>query len=135
MIRSDMTKEWYKGKGYHIGLEGTQEVIDRAEREVKVAYVLPILPTADFANEGVKQCLADLAYMRMLQLTLFVTRSGAKEKLGDHSVNASNDAKFNEQGMVAAQAVDVLREMPGAIADARVNDICHLFFKNNFFYN
>jgi len=130
-----MTKEWYKSQGYHIGLEGTQEVIDRAEREVKVAYVDPILPNADYDNAGVKQCLADLAYMRMLQLTLFVTRSGAKEKFGDHSANASNDAKYYEQGMVAAQAVDVLRAMSGANAAAKVNDICHLFFKSNFFYN
>lgn len=130
-----MTKEWYKSQGYHIGLEGTQEVIDRAEREVKVAYVDPILPNADYDNAGVKQCLADLAYMRMLQLTLFVTRSGAKEKFGDHSANASSDAKYYEQGMVAAQAVDALRAMSGANATAKVNDICHLFFKSNFFYN
>ena len=130
-----MTKEWYKSQGYHIGLEGTQEMIDRAEREVKVAYVQPILPGADFENADVKQCLADLAYMRMLQLTLFVTRSGAKEKYGDHSASASNDAKFYEQGMVAASAVDKLRLMPGANATGRVDDICHIFFKNNFFYN
>lgn len=130
-----MTKEWYKGKGYHIGLEGTQEMIDRAEREVKVAYIAPILPNADFELEGVKQCLADLAYMRMLHLTLFVTRSGAKEKLSANSANASADAKFYEQGMVAASAVDKLRAMPGANATAKVDDICHIFFKSNFFYN
>lgn len=130
-----MTKEWYKSQGYHIGLEGTQEVIDRAEREVKVAYVQPILPNANFDMEDVKQCLADLAYMRMLQITLFVTRSGAKEKNGNYSTNASADAKYYEQGMVAAAAVDRLRAMEGANATAKVNDICHLFFKSNFFYN
>ena len=129
-----MTKEWYKSQGYHVGLEGTQEMIDRAEREVKVAYIEPILPSADFAKDEVKQCLADLAFMRLLQLTLFVTRSGAKEKFGQHSANADNDAKFNEQGLVAANAVDTLRAMPGANATAKVNDICHLFFKSNFFY-
>lgn len=129
-----MTKEWYKSKGYHIGLEGTQEVIDRAEREVKVAYINPILPDADFEDEAVKQCLADLAYARMLQITLFVTRSGAKEKFGDHSNNASADAKFYEQGRIAADAVDRLRAMSGANAQAKVNDICYLFFKSNYFY-
>ena len=129
-----MTKEWYKSKGYQIGLEGTQEVIDRAEREVKVAYIDPILPNADLEDNSVKQCLADLAYMRMLQITLFVTRSGAKEKFGDHSSNASGDAKFNEQGRVAASAVDALRLMPGANATAKVNDICYLFFKSIYFY-
>lgn len=129
-----MTKEWYKSKGYYISLDGTQDMIDRAEREVKVAYVDPILPNADLNAEDVKQCLADLAYMRMLQITLFVTRSGAKEKFGDHSANASNDAKFQEQGRVSASAVDSLRAMSGAVADAKVNDICHLFFKSNFFY-
>lgn len=130
-----MTKEWYKAQGYHVGLEGTQEMIDRAEREVKVAYVLPILPDADFDNDDVKQCLADLSYMRMMQLTTFVTRSGAKEKYGSNSASASADAKFYEQGMVAASAVDKLRLMPGANATAKVDDICHIFFKNNFFYN
>lgn len=129
-----MTKEWYKSKGYHIGLEGTQEVIDRAEREVKVAYVNQILPNADFEDEAVKQCLADLAYMRMLQITLFVTRSGAKEKFSSHSNNASDDAKFYEQGRVAALAVDRLRQMEGANATAHVDDICYLFFKSNYFY-
>lgn len=130
-----MTKEWYKQNGYNIGLEGTQETIDRAEREVKAAYIAPIIPSADFENEDIKQCLADLAYMRVMQLTLFVTRSGTKEKFGAHSSNASADAKFYEQGMVAASAVDKLRAMEGANASGRINDICHLFFKNNFFYN
>ena len=130
-----MTKEWYKSQGYHVGLEGTQEMIDRAEREVKDAYITPILPGADFENNDVKSCLADLAYMRLLQLTLFVTRSGAKEKFGTNSANASADAKYYEVGMVAAAAVDKIRLMPGANATARVNDICHIFFKNNFFYN
>ena len=129
-----MTKEWYKAQGYHVGLEGTQEMIDRAEREVKAAYIAPILPSADYTKDEVKQCLADLAFMRLLQLTLFVTRSGAKEKFGDHSASASNDAKFQEQGRVAANAVDTLRLMPGANATAKVNDICYLFFKSNFFY-
>ncbi len=130
-----MTKEWYKEHGYHVGMEGTQDVIDRAEREVKVAYIAPILPDADFSKEEVKQCLADLAFMRMLQITLFVTRSGAKEKFGDHSNNATEDAKFYEQGLVAAGAVDKLRAMSGANATAKVDDICRLFFKSNFFYN
>jgi hypothetical protein len=130
-----MTKEWYKQKGYHIGLEGAQEVIDRAEREVKVAYIDPILPNADFEHDDdVKQCLADLAYMRMLQITLFVTRSGSKEKYGSNSSNPSSDAKFYEQGRVAAGAVDKLREMSGANAVAKVDDICQLFFKSNYFY-
>lgn len=130
-----MTKEWYKAQGYHVGVEGTQEMIDRAEREVKVAYISPILPGADFDTDDVKRCLADLAYMRMMQLTTFVTRSGAKEKYSAHSASASDDAKFYEQGMVAASAVDKLRLMPGANATAKVDDICHIFFKNNFFYN
>ena len=130
-----MTKEWYKQNGYNIGLEGTQEMIDRAEREVKAAYIQPILPSADFDNEDVKRCLANLAFMRVMQLTLFVTRSGAKEKFGSHSASATADAKFYEQGMVAASAVDKLRAMDQAVADARIDDICHIFFKNNFFYN
>ena len=130
-----MTKEWYKAQGYHVGVEGTQEMIDRAEREVKVAYIAPILPGADFDTDDVKRCLADLAYMRMMQLTTFVTRSGAKEKYSAHSASASDDAKFYEQGMVAASAVDKLRAMDQAVADARIDDICHIFFKNNFFYN
>ena len=130
-----MTKEWYKAQGYHVGVDCSQEMVNRAEREVKAAYILPIMPDADFDNDDVKQCLADLAYMRMMQLTTFVTRSGAKEKYSAHSASASDDAKFYEQGMVAASAVDKLRLMPGANATAKVDDICHIFFKNNFFYN
>ena len=129
-----MTKEWYKAQGYHVGLEGTQEMIDRAEREVKAAYIAPILPAADFEQADVMQCLADLAFMRLLQITLFVTRSGAKEKTGQYSLNASADAKYAEQGRVAASAVDRLRAMSGANATAKVDDICQIFFKSNFFY-
>lgn len=128
-----MTKEWYKQRGYHIGLEGTQELIDRAEREVKAAYVQPILPSADYDDTEVMSCVADLAYMRMLQITLFVTRAGAKEKLSTRSTTASNESKFNEQGIVAASAVDRLRQMQGAVAEAKVNDICQLFFTSNYF--
>ena len=129
-----MTKEWYQEHGYRVGLEGTQQLIDRAEREVKAAYVQPILPNANYSDTAVEQCVADLAFARLLQLTLFVTRSGAKEKFGNHSSNADADAKFAEQGQIAAAAVDKLRTMSGAIAAAKVNDICNLFFKSNFFY-
>ena len=130
-----MTKEWYKAHGYHIGMEGTQELIDRAEREVKAAYIDPILPSADYEDEAVMQCLADLAFARVLQNTIFVTRSGAKEKFGSQSANASADAKFYEQGRVAASAVDKLRLMSGANAKAKVDDICYLFFVNTYFHN
>lgn len=130
-----MTKEWYKEHGYRLGLNDTQEVIDRAEREVKVAYIAPILPGADYDEDEVKQCLADLAYMRMLGIALFVTRTGAKEKHGDHSSIPTDETKFNEQGLIAADAVDKLRAMEGANASAKVNDICHIFFKSNYFYN
>ena len=129
-----MTREWYKENGYHVGLEGTQEVIDRAEREVKAAYVEPILPNADYNKDDVKKCLADLAFMRVLQINLYVTRSGAKEKLSTHSSSPSNDSRYNDQGRVAAAAVDRLRAMPGANAQAHVDDICQLFFVSNYFY-
>ena len=130
-----MTKEWYKAHGYQMGINGTQELIDRAEREVKAAYISPILPNADYEDDEVMQCLADLAFARVMQNTIFVTRTGAKEKFGSQSSNASDDVKFQEQGRVAASAVDKLRLMSGANAKAKVDDICYLFFVNTYFHN
>ena len=86
-----MTKEWYKQNGYRLGVNIDQAVIDRAERDVCEAYVLPILPNADpEGDDEVAHALADLAYLLLMQRNLFVTNSGTKEMLGTNSSTPSS---------------------------------------------
>lgn len=129
-----MTRDWYINNGYNVSASIDQAQIDRAEREIVEAYVLPILPAAvDPENDDeLAHAVASIAYLRLLQMTLKVTRSGTKEKTAQGSVNADQWAPIREQAPVAAMAVRKLRSMDGAVSGASVRDICGISVKSFF---
>ena len=129
-----MTKEWYQRNGYKLGLNFDQSQIDRAEQDVKAAYVHHILPDADpDGDDEVARCVADLAFLRLSRQNTFLTRSGAKEKTGQNSYTVSADASLGEMASTCKLWIEKLREKPGAVAGAKVRDICHIYFKSNYF--
>lgn len=130
-----MTKEWYKSHGYNMSINIDQAVIDRAEADVMAAYVRPILPDADpDGDEEVAHCVADLAYLLVMQRSIHITRSGAKEKTTSNSSSADGWRVLEECAMTANMAIKRLRGMEGAIADAKVTDICKIKFSTNFIH-
>lgn len=131
-----MTKDQYKAMGYAVSVNIDQAIIDRAEADVIAAYVSPILPDVNVEErQDVQRCIADLAYLLVLQRTLKVTRGGTKEKTSPSSNNAGEWSALSEQAHTAAMAIDMLRKMEGAVCGAKVSDICKINFKTNFFYS
>lgn len=130
-----MTKDWYRDNGYQISINVDQAAIDLAERKVMEGYVLPILPGANpDADEQVAHCVADLAYLLLMQRSLSVTRSGAKEKTSTNSSSPDGWRILEELALTANMAIKTLRRMDGAVEDAKVTDVCKIKFTTNFIH-
>lgn len=128
-----MTPQEYAAKGFAVSLHIDQSIIDRAESDVRQAYIDPIVG-ADAQGEAVTDALANLAFMAMTQRNVFVTRSGAKEKTNANSRSVETWETLQEMAHTCAMKIAALRELPGAKAKAEVQDICRIYFKTNFFY-
>lgn len=128
-----MTPQEYANKGFAVSLHIDQQIIDRAEKDVRAAYVTPILGE-NAQGEAVNDAIANLAFMVMTQRSVFVTRSGAKEKTNANSRTAEAWETLQEMAHTCHMKIAALRELPGANKAAEVNDICRLYFKTNFFY-
>lgn len=128
-----MTPQEYTSKGFAVSLHIDQSIIDRAEADVKQAYIEPIVG-ADASGDVVNDALANLAFLAMTQRNVFVTRSGAKEKTNANSMQADTWATLQEMAHTCAMKIAALRELPGANKTARVHDICRIYFTTNFFH-
>ena len=76
---------------------------------------------------------AAVAFLLMLQRSIFLTRAGAKIKTGYNSQEADAWAKLQQAAMSCHLALVELRKVPGADASAEVLDVCKIYFKSNFF--
>lgn len=128
-----MTPKEYNDKGFAVSLHIDQSIIDRAEADVREAYIKPILG-AEASGAEVDDALANLAFMAMTQRNVFVTRSGAKEKTNVNSRTAETWETLQEMAHTCAMKIAALRALPGANNIARVHDICRIYFTTNFFY-
>lgn len=127
-----MTKDWYSEHGYKMSSLIDQAEIDRAEREVTAAYVTPIVGDVQ-VDEDVKQnAVGNLAFLLLLQRSIFATRAGAKIKTGYNSQEADAWAKLQQEAASCHLALETLRKQAGVTADAEVLDICKIYFKSNF---
>lgn len=128
-----MTPQEYANKGFAVSLHIDQAIIDRAEADVRAAYITPIVG-AEAAGEVIADALANLSFMVMTQRNVFVTRSGAKEKTNANSRSVETWETLQEMAHTCAMKIAALRELPGANKTAEVHDICRIYFKTNFFY-
>lgn len=76
----------------------------------------------------------NLAYLCMLQRSLKLTRSGAKEKTAAESVNASESSKVAEQARICHLYLEALRHAEGSNTNAAIVDICGIYYITNLFY-
>ena len=130
-----MTKEWYRQNGYELSTLIDDTAIARAERDVTDAYITPIVGAATVEQTIVNRAVGNLAFLLILQRTIFATRAGAKTKTGYNSQDADAWAKLQQEATACDLALQVLRRQDGVNADAHVNDICKIYFKTNFFNN
>lgn len=129
-----MTKEWYRQHGYELSTLIEDAVIERAEREVTEAYVTPIVGDAQVPQAAIERAVGQLAFLLILQRTIFATRAGAKVKMGYNSQDADVWSKLQQESAACHAALENLKRQEGANKNAAVLDICKIYFSTNFLY-
>lgn len=128
-----MTKQWYLEQGYKLSAQIEEAEIARAEADVAAAYVAPIVGTAaNVPADMVQKTVGNLAFLLLLQRSIFATRAGAKVSAGYNSQSASAWDVLQQEASACHLALETLRKQPGANANAEVCDICKIYFKTNF---
>lgn len=127
-----MTKQWYQENGYALSSLINDADITRAERDVTDAYITPIVGNATVSQTVKERAIGNLAFLLILQRTIFATRAGAKVKTGYNSQDADAWAKLQQEATSCHLALEMLKKEPGVNQDADVTDICKLYFKTNF---
>ena len=129
-----MTKQWYQDNGYEMSSYVSDAAIARAERDVTDAYVTPIVGNANVSKEIKERAIGNLAFLLILQRSIFATRAGAKVKTGYNSMEADAWAKLQQEATSCNLQLEILKEQPGVNPDAHVTDICKIYFSTNFLY-
>ena len=129
-----MTKKWYQENGYEISSYVSDAAIARAERDVTDAYVTPIVGNTTVPNTIKERVVGNLAFLLILQRSIFATRAGAKVKTGYNSMEADAWAKLQQEATSCNLQLEILKKQPGVNPDAHVTDICKIYFSTNFLY-
>lgn len=126
-----MTKDWYIQHGFKMSSQIDQAEIDRAEADVVNAYIKQIVGDVTVPSATRENAIANLAFLLLLQRSVFATRAGAKFKTGYNSQAAGDWEQLQSAATTCHVALEELRTAAGA-KDAKVTDICKIYFKTNF---
>lgn len=130
-----MTASEYKQNGFLLSTLMDQTIINRAETEVIDAYISPICPELNPLSPLYKKAVMTLAFMLMCKRDgVFLTRSGAKEK--ENQFSSKSEAWDNLQALATDChfIIEELRRQENANKDAKITDICGIYFKTNFYH-
>lgn len=127
-----MTKQWYQEHGFKVSTYIDDAEIARAEKTVRDAYIAPIVGSASVSQSVIEAAVAELAFLYMLQQSVFLTRAGAKTKTGYNSQDADAWSRLQQAATSCHLALENLRKQPGANAAAEIVDVCKIYFKTNF---
>lgn len=128
-----MTKDWYISNGYKLSsLIGDSE-ITRAEKDVENAYIKPIVGTSQVSAETVQDATGNLAFLLLLQRSIFATRTGAKNKTGYNSQDAGVWDILQQEASSCHLKLQALRA-EAQNDEAEVVDICKIYFVTNFIH-
>lgn len=128
-----MTAQEYKQAGFtELSVLIPQSAIDRAEADVKQAYITPIV--GEEANDtATRDAVMNLTVLLLMQRTLFATRSGAKEKATPQSYTADRWDILSQASATCAMKIKALADAYNVKGTRRkVNDICGIYFRTNF---
>lgn len=126
-----MTKQWYIEHGYKVSALIDEAEISRAEKDIELAYIEPIVGDKNVPDEVRDEAVGALVFLLLLQRTIFLTRAGAKTKTGYNSADVDAWAKLQQE----AERCHLWLEKLKASAEnpsAEVTDICKIYFKTNF---
>lgn len=129
-----MTPQEYQEAGYKISASMEQAQINQAEEDVLKAYVKPHAggEVGEQLTPTQQNALMALAFLRLSQNNLYVTKSGAKVKNVQESANASMELGMMEHARRCHYYLqDVATE--AGVKDCEFTDICAIYFRTNFF--
>lgn len=124
-----MTAQEYIAKGFRISGQVLQAEIDRAEREVKEAYIAKVAPDYIDTDTAVKEAVMQLAVILLLQRHAVATRSGGKNK---QSPNISTDGWPNQGDVENADRLLRKVQTVSGLPSKLVDDIAGIYFRTQF---
>lgn len=144
-----MTAKEYQDHGYRLSLQVQQAEITRAEYVVYGAYLSPLYGNKTLAevehvtsadgwatDATLAGCVADLAFLYLMQKNVLATRSGGKVP---NALSATSASGWDMLAQAAKECDLALQRCIAAIGDKtaaeRMDDVCGIYFKTNFFYN
>lgn len=126
-----MQISWYKEHGFEVSSLIDQATINRAELDVRKAYVDPIVGVSA-EGEDIDIAVGNLAFLLLLQRSIVATRAGAKVKQTQTSSNADAWNVIAQEAQSCHMHLEELRRKEGADSRAEIFDICKIYFKSNF---
>lgn len=130
-----MNAQDYRADGYGLSQQIEQGIITRAERDVVNAYIVPLIgeiPTSEqIEAEPIRSAVMALAFLLVSQRSSMATRAGAKLKQTEQSSTPTYEDVLRQN---APTCVRYLQDIaPYEVTSRKVNDICGIFFKSNYF--
>lgn len=128
-----MTINEYKNNGFNISAYYEQAAIDRAEVEVKQAYITPIVGAVEVDEAIINRAVMNCAFLLLLRRDTSLTRAGGKLKTTAQSSTPTTLETISEQGGACHLALVALADAAGVkLRDCKIFDICRIYFETNF---
>ena len=125
----------YRDSGYRLSLQVSQGEINRAEADVKAAYLDRIYADYVTPPDIIKSAMMQLAFILLLKRSAVATRSGGKVKTSPDSVTGyPTQEDFDNADRLLRLMQETYRNN-GAVQghpSKIVEDICGIYYRNQF---
>lgn len=131
-----MNVQDYRAAGYPVSNLIDQSAVERAEREVIAAYIVPLVgrvPTEEEQlTEPYRTAIMSLSFLLVQQRSVVATRAGGKTKMTPQSSTPTPEDILRQNAPGCDRA---LRAVASDKDPLKVcSDICGIYFKSNYFY-
>jgi hypothetical protein len=124
-----MTPQEYQTAGFRFSQQVLQGEIDRAETDVKEAYIAKVAPEYSEQSADVKAAVMQLAFILMLRRAAVVTRSGGKVKMSPSLSEAGYPTQSDmENADRLLRKVQTAAGLPSKLVD----DIAGIYYRTQF---
>ena len=125
----------YRDSGYRLSLQVSQGEINRAEADVKAAYLDRIYADYVTPPDLIKSAMMQLAFILLLQRSAVATRSGGKVKTSPDSVSGYPSQEDMDNADRLLRLMQETYYHFGAVQghpSKIVDDICGIYYRNQF---
>ena len=125
----------YRDSGYRLSLQVSQGEINRAEADVKAAYLDRIYADYVTPTALIQSAMMQLAFILLLQRSAVATRSGGKVKTSPDSVSGYPSQEDMDNADRLLRLMQETYYHSGAVQghpSKIVDDICGIYYRNQF---